>query len=158
MDREAFNQKLRSTGLPVIVDVWAPWCGPCRLIEPSLKKLAQEYQGRVEVWKINADVITELVRSLGIYGIPALLVFHGEQELVRTTGAQPLVSLARLFETALSGETAPKIGIPLQDRLLRGAIGIGLIAAAWWLDRSFRKNRKVLYSQRKSQEGKPQDT
>lgn len=127
MDFEAFKQKLRTHTLPVVVDVWAPWCAPCRFIEPSLRRLAEEYDGRVDLWKINADENRELVQALKIYGIPTTLVFQGEREIMRTTGAQPQSSLAKMFEAALSGEPVQKAGISLSDRVIRVALGLGLV-------------------------------
>lgn len=133
MDINAFNQKLRSQAHPVVIDFWAPWCGPCRMIEPSLHKLEQEYSGRVDVWKINADENADLAQAMRIYGIPTLLVFRGEQEVMRTTGAQPPTSLGKLFEAALTGKVAEKTGISPVERFVRTALGLGLIFVTWFM-------------------------
>ena len=57
MNKDEFTEKLRNSPRSVVVDFWAPWCGPCRLIEPALEKLHREYAGRVKLWKINADMV-----------------------------------------------------------------------------------------------------
>lgn len=127
MDLETFKERLRGRPLPAVVDVWAPWCGPCKAIEPSLKKLSLEYEGRVDLIKINADEEPQLVRALGIYGIPTTLAFHGDREVMRTTGAQPQTSLAGLFEAALGGEKPVQAGLGSRERLLRVAAGITIL-------------------------------
>lgn len=138
MDLETFKKELRDRPLPVVIDVWAPWCAPCRAIEPSLKKLSQEYAGRVDLIKINADEEPQLARLLGIYGVPTTLAFRGDQEVMRSTGAQPLNSLARLFDAALTGEKpAAPAGIPARERLLRVIVGLGIILLTGYLGQSF---------------------
>ncbi len=127
-----FLERLKTNPRPVVVDIWAPWCGPCRAIEPAMKNLAQQYQGRVDVWKINADEHPETVRALGVSGIPTLLVFQGETEVTRQVGAQPQAALGRLFEAALSGEAPQRLGMTSFDRILRMAGGFILAALAVW--------------------------
>ncbi len=131
MNLDSFYEKLRSVKSPVVVDVWAPWCMPCHMIEPALEQLGREYKGKVEVLKINADENLDLLQALHIRGIPTLLAFNGDQEITRSTGALPLKSLERLFEAAQTG-AAPirKKGLSITDRMIRAAIGaafLGLI-------------------------------
>ena len=87
MSKDDFYEELRTSPNPVVVDFSAPWCGPCRFIEPAIEQLSQEYSGRVDVWKVNADEETNLLRSLHVYGIPTLIAFHAGQEIGRHTGA-----------------------------------------------------------------------
>ena len=69
MKQSAFEFKIRKNQRPVIVEVWAPWCGPCKSMAPYLKKAEQEFAGKVDLWRINADENTDLVKALGVRGI-----------------------------------------------------------------------------------------
>ncbi len=126
-----FFERLKQAPLPVVVDFWAPWCGPCRAIDPVLKKLGAQYAGRVEVWKVNADEQPDLLRSLRIYGIPTLVVFKDGQEVARRTGAASPDALATLFEAALSGQKPAQVGPAPWERLLRMVAGTALIILAF---------------------------
>jgi thioredoxin len=119
MDIPEFHEALRSHLHPVVVDFWAPWCMPCRLMEPALKKTAAEYAGRVDLWQVNADEHPDLLRSLGIMGIPTMMAYRGEQQVARQVGAQSPSALAKLFEAALTGEAPVRRGLSGLDRLLR---------------------------------------
>lgn len=72
--------------LPVLVDFWAPWCGPCRALTPTIEKLAVEYEGKVRVGKLNTDTNQDIPSKLGISAIPTVLIFHGGQEVERLVG------------------------------------------------------------------------
>jgi len=87
-----FAQTLQSP-LPVLVDFWAPWCGPCRMIAPSVDRLAQEYAGRAIVAKLNVDENPATPGQFGIRGIPALLIFKGGTVVDQIVGAQPYAVL-----------------------------------------------------------------
>ena len=125
-----FFERLKQNPLPVVVDFWAPWCGPCRAIDPIMKKLGADYSGRVDVWKVNADEQPDLLRSLHIHGIPTLVAFRDGQEVSRRTGAASPPVLATLFEAALSGEKPVHTGLSSTARLLRLAAGTILIFLA----------------------------
>jgi thioredoxin len=116
---------------PVVVDFWAPWCVPCRTIEPALKKLEKEYEGKVEVWKVNADEQPEVLQKLKIYGIPTLVAFRNGAEVARRTGAASHAALSALFDSAISGEKPVKIGPSGLDRLLRLGAGFALLFLAY---------------------------
>src|SRR5512145_779804 len=104
MNSEAFFEKLSQNPRPVVVDLWAPWCGPCKVVKPSLEKLAQEYNGRVDLWQINADESQDLLRELRVYGIPTLIGYHNEKEIIRYVGAKPKSELQSLFESLATGK------------------------------------------------------
>jgi len=130
MNEKQFFERLKQSPRPVVVDFWAPWCMPCRVIGPVVDKLGKDYAGRVDVWKINADEQPELLRSLRIYGIPTLSAYHQGEEFSRRTGAASPAVLTTLFEAALSGEKVVRSGPSNLDRLLRLSIGAALLFLA----------------------------
>jgi thioredoxin 1 len=138
-EKQPLLQRLAANPRPVILDVWAPWCPPCRAIRPSLTRLAEEFRGRVDLWELNADQAPELVRGFGISGIPTLLVFHQGQETGRRTGAQPETALRELFVAAEQGTPPPARHLTMPERWWRGATSVALAVLAlatgptWWL-------------------------
>lgn len=85
----AFDVDVVKSDLPVLVDFWAPWCGPCRMIAPILDALAEEYAGRVKIVKINVDENSEAAATFGVRGIPALLLFKNGEIVGTKVGALP---------------------------------------------------------------------
>lgn len=128
MKPEEFSNKLQNNPRPVIVDLWAPWCAPCRAMEPALKQMAQKYQGQVDVWKINADDSAELVRALKVMGIPTIIGFMQGQEVIRKTGLQQAEALDILFDATLHQRGAVILPPAPADRWIRSAAGLALIA------------------------------
>lgn len=92
-----FEQEILKSDIPAMVDFWAAWCGPCRAIAPVVEELAQEYQGKVKVAKMNVDENAKTPAKYGIRAIPTLIIFKGGQIVEQITGA---VSRA-VIETAL---------------------------------------------------------
>ncbi len=126
MNLQTFNLKLRNAPRPVVVDLWAPWCGPCKMVKPILETLAGEYKGRVDLWQINADENADLLRSLKVYGIPTLIVFRDGKEMQRYTGAKPASALKALFETLAKGEAPAVAMLSVRDRVFRLGIALAL--------------------------------
>jgi len=131
VDHKAFLEKLLSSPHPVVVDFWAPWCLPCRAIEPALKRLEVEYSGQVVVLRLNADEQGELLSALKIFGIPTLIAYQGGQEVLRQNGAQGSASLIRLFEAAQQGAAPAAAGLPRSERVVRATVGVSLMILAW---------------------------
>jgi thioredoxin len=135
VDKKTFAERIKSHPRPVVVDVWATWCNPCRIIEPDLRKLSQQYKDRVDVWKVNVDEEKELTRALGVRGIPTLIIYNSGKELGRVVGAQPPSVLGSVFEAALSGEPI-RTSLSPQDILLRLLTCLALLAVGWTVHNS----------------------
>jgi thioredoxin 2 len=100
---EDFDRIVAHASIPVVVDYWAPWCGPCRMVAPELEKVARRAAGRFIVLKVNTDALADLGARHGIRSIPTLAVFAGGREVTRTTGARPAVDI----EAFIAGASAP---------------------------------------------------
>lgn len=88
--------------VPVLVDLWAPWCGPCRMMAPALEQLARERAGRLKIVKVNVDEETQIPARYGVQGIPLLVLLRDGQELARLTGAAPLPRLNAWLNSQLT--------------------------------------------------------
>ena len=95
-----FDRLVSHAAIPVVVDYWAPWCGPCRMVAPELAKVAARAQGRVLVVKVNTDQLTDLGERFNIRSIPTMAVFAGGREVARTTGARPAADIEAFVERA----------------------------------------------------------
>ena len=87
VDEAGLERHLAQSSLPLLVDVWAPWCGPCRSMAPMFERAAEELEPKVRLLKLNADNAPSVSARLGISGIPTLLLIHGGREIARTSGA-----------------------------------------------------------------------
>ena len=96
-----FQEKVLGSDIPVLVDFWAPWCGPCRAIAPAVEELATEYAGKAKVFKIDVDQVGEVAQNYGVMSIPALLVFKGGKVVDKQVGAGPMSQIAALIDRAL---------------------------------------------------------
>jgi thioredoxin 1 len=103
----SFDEQVIQSEQPVLVDVWAPWCGPCRMIGPSIDELALEYQGRAKVVKLNVDENPETAGRYHVHSIPTLLVFKGGKVVEQQAGAVPKAVIARLIDSQLAGDRSP---------------------------------------------------
>jgi thioredoxin 2 len=97
---EDFDRLVSQSALAVVVDYWAPWCGPCRAVAPELAKVAARNAGRYLVVKVNTDVLTDLGDRFAIRSIPTLAVFAGGREVARTSGARPAADVEHFIENA----------------------------------------------------------
>jgi thioredoxin 1 len=95
---EAFERIVQKADRPVLVDFYADWCGPCRMLAPTIEKLAKEYQGRAIIAKVNVDSLPAIAGQYGIRGIPAVLVFDKGQEVQRLVGLRPQGDYAKVLD------------------------------------------------------------
>lgn len=100
-DDATFDDVVVRSSLPVLVDVWAPWCGPCRAVTPVIEQLATEYAGRLKVAQVNADESPQVSGRHRVTGIPTLLLYAGGEEIARTVGALPAPQLRAWLESSL---------------------------------------------------------
>ena len=100
------DQLIAKSSLPIVVDYWAPWCGPCRMVAPELQKVATRQAGRAIVVKVNTDELADLGQRFGIRSIPTLAVFGGGKELARESGARPAEAIEALIARAQAAAPA----------------------------------------------------
>lgn len=100
-DDSSFATIAEESRLPVLVDLWAPWCGPCRMVSPVLEQLAARFAGRMKLVKVNVDDSPRLSERFDVKGIPTLLVLKGKKVLARQTGAAPEPALRQWLEQSL---------------------------------------------------------
>lgn len=96
-----FDAEVRDSDLPVVIDFWAEWCGPCKQIGPALEELAVEYAGRVKIAKVNVDENPEVTAAMGIRGIPALFMVKEGKIIANKVGAAPKAALASWIDESL---------------------------------------------------------
>ena len=96
-----FEETVLGSDVPVLVDFWAEWCGPCKAIGPAIEQLATEYEGRAKVVKVDVDNEGDLASRYGVMSIPALLVFKNGKVVDQMVGAAPKQQIAALIDRAL---------------------------------------------------------
>ena len=101
-----FGAVVEQSSIPVLVDFWAPWCGPCRIVSPTVEKIGQDMPGRLKVVKVNTDDAPHLTQRFGIRGIPTLVIFDHGKETARITGAMPGPALRIWVDNHLPAATS----------------------------------------------------
>jgi len=99
---ETFQKEVVDAGVPVLVDFWAPWCGPCRAVSPTIESLAADYQGRVKIAKINVDEQQAIAGALRIQSIPTVALFDGNKVIDAKIGAMPRHEYTAMLDRALA--------------------------------------------------------
>lgn len=98
---DTFDTEVRDSSIPVVVDFWAEWCGPCKQIGPALEELSDQFDGKVKIVKVNVDENMKTAQEMHIRGIPALFLFKDGKVVSNKTGAAPKAALQSWIEDAL---------------------------------------------------------
>jgi thioredoxin 2 len=101
-----FAEVAEQASIPVLVDLWAPWCGPCRMVSPALENLARQFAGKVKLVKVDVDAAPGVASRFDVQGIPTLLLLRGGRVVSRQVGAAPEPALRRWLEEGLSSSAA----------------------------------------------------
>jgi thioredoxin 1 len=98
-----FDEMVLKSKTPVLVDFWAPWCGPCRMVGPIVEELANEYEGKLAFFKCNTDENQQLAQKYGIMSIPSLMIFKDGKPMSNIVGFRPKPELKKSVDAALAG-------------------------------------------------------
>ncbi len=125
-----FEEKIRTSSLPVVVDFWAPWCAPCKMMKPALESAAQEFSVQVQLIQVNTDEETEVARRFNIKSIPTLIGYSQGQEVARRVGAMNANDLRSFFSAVQKGEAFT--GIDQRSRTFRLLATAALFVLAFY--------------------------
>ena len=106
-DDATYESIVAAAALPVLLDLWAPWCGPCRMVTPALENIARDHAGRAKLVKVNVDESPQVAQRFEVQGIPTLIVLHKGQVISRQTGAAPEQVLRAWLDGALANLAEP---------------------------------------------------
>ncbi len=98
LSADNFDQEVLRSDLPVLVDFWAEWCGPCRMLGPTIEELSREYQGKIKVCKLNVDEAADIAGQYGVMSIPTVIVFSKGKVVRQSVGAVPKEKLVSLID------------------------------------------------------------
>ncbi|QOL82028.1 thioredoxin [Pseudooceanicola spongiae] len=98
---ETFDAEVKNSDIPVLVDIWAEWCGPCKQIAPALEELSNEMEGKLKIVKLDADTNPTSVMAMGVRGIPALFIFKNGEIVSNRTGAAPKAALKNWIDESI---------------------------------------------------------
>jgi len=126
MNSTELNKKIQEQSLPLMVEIWAPWCMPCKLMQPQFHSIAKEYAGKIELLRINADENPDLIQDLKVFGVPTILGYKDQKLIFRRSGSQSKKQLQHLAEVLLGNESSMPM-ISITDRIVRSAAGLALL-------------------------------
>lgn len=96
--RENFENEVMKSNIPVLIDFWAPWCGPCRMMGPIMEQLAEEYEGKAKVGKVNVDEEGELSQAFGVMSIPTIVLVKDGKVVRQAVGARPKAEVEAMLQ------------------------------------------------------------
>ena len=96
--RENFENEVMKSNIPVLIDFWAPWCGPCRMMGPIIEQLAEEYEGKAKVGKVNVDEEAELSQAFGVMSIPTIVLVKDGKIVKQAVGARPKAEVEAMLQ------------------------------------------------------------
>ena len=96
--RENFENEVMKSDIPVLIDFWAPWCGPCRMMGPIIEQLAEEYEGKAKVGKVNVDEEGELSQAFGVMSIPTIVLIKDGKVVKQAVGARPKAEVEAMLQ------------------------------------------------------------
>ena len=136
MKKLEFQRRIKNNIKPIIIDLWAPWCTPCKVMAPGFKETSEKYKGKVDVLKINADESTEVMKELGVMSIPTLIGFANGKEILRRSGMQTQGMLDFFFDATLNQKKPAIMPQAPATRVIRTILGLAVLVLGWFWDRS----------------------
>jgi len=133
MNVALFEKTIQSSKKPLVIDLWAPWCGPCKAMNPLLEEVKKTYAGKVDVMKINSDESQDLLAKLNVVGIPTLLAYVEGKQVYRKTGMHSSAALNGLFSQLAEGKQDLQVStLTPFARIFRALLGVGLVVAGYY--------------------------